>query len=110
VMAQEMLGAHAPIGTGALRPVVRLAAIGLLPPAVRDDYAFAWDARHEAALMCSAALLRRVRPILPDLRLVLGYAARGGGEQAKQATAYDSMTTPAASGGQKVSRKKRAIN
>ncbi|MGH2562489.1 MAG: oxygenase MpaB family protein, partial [Thermomicrobiales bacterium] len=76
-LATELLGARAPTGTGALRPLVRLAAIGLLPPAVRDGYGFAWDARHEAALMCSAAFLRRARPLLPDPRVILGHLARG---------------------------------
>ncbi|MGH2532735.1 MAG: oxygenase MpaB family protein [Thermomicrobiales bacterium] len=78
-LATEILETRAPTGTGALRPLVRFAAVGLLPPEVRNDYGFPWDGRHEAALLCSAALLRRARPLLPDLRFVLTRLAHGYG-------------------------------
>jgi uncharacterized protein (DUF2236 family) len=45
----------------------RLATIGLLPPTLRADYGFPWDNRRAAALRASAAVVRRVLPIVPSI-------------------------------------------
>ncbi|HWE63047.1 MAG TPA: oxygenase MpaB family protein, partial [Chloroflexota bacterium] len=44
---------------------VRLVAIGLLPPPIRDAYGFRWDARREFALRLFAWLIRRLLPFMP---------------------------------------------
>jgi uncharacterized protein (DUF2236 family) len=43
----------------------RLATVGLLPSALRDDYGFAWDHRRAMAFHASAAVIRRVLPVTP---------------------------------------------
>jgi uncharacterized protein (DUF2236 family) len=45
--------------------VSRLAAIGLLPPAVRDAYGFTWNAGDQQALDSWAARIRRLRRLCP---------------------------------------------
>ena len=45
---------------------VRLATIGLLPPALREGYGFPWDGRHAAALRASTAVVRSVLPVVPS--------------------------------------------
>ena len=50
------------------RPLVelaRLTTIGLLPPAIRSAYGFAWDAGQERAFDGAATLVRSVRTLLP---------------------------------------------
>lgn len=55
--------------------VSRLAAIGLLPPTVREAYGFAWNASDQQALDAWAARIRRLRRLCPD-RLAMWPAAR----------------------------------
>jgi uncharacterized protein (DUF2236 family) len=66
-LARELLR---PLGPPILRPLealLQLPMIGLLPPAVREGYGFRWTPRHQAALRRSAALSRRVLPLLPAI-------------------------------------------
>jgi uncharacterized protein (DUF2236 family) len=44
---------------------MRLTAIGLLPPTIREGYGFHWDGRAEATLRLSARLARHALPLLP---------------------------------------------
>lgn len=46
---------------------VRLATVGLLPPAIRTDYGFSWGSRDEAMLRLSARLIRNVLPLTPSV-------------------------------------------
>jgi uncharacterized protein (DUF2236 family) len=45
--------------------VLRLATIGLLPPTLREGYAFAWDSRRAAAVGASAFVIRSLLPVVP---------------------------------------------
>ena len=56
----------------------RLLTIGLLPPEIRDQYGFPWDARRERALRMAIGLVRRARRAMPD-RLALWPEARSFG-------------------------------
>ncbi|HMH52818.1 MAG TPA: oxygenase MpaB family protein [Candidatus Acidoferrum sp.] len=47
--------------------VMRLATIGLLPPALRDAYGFPWNTRRAAALRVSMMAIRSVLPIVPPV-------------------------------------------
>ncbi len=47
--------------------VMRLAATGLLPPALRDEYGFPWNARRAATLRASTAAIRTLLPIVPPV-------------------------------------------
>ena len=53
--------------TGPLLGLGRLASIGLLPPAIRAGYGFAWDERSERRLRRAARVIRHVRTVLPAL-------------------------------------------
>jgi len=44
---------------------VRLATVGLLPPTLREDYGFVWNDRRARAFGVSAAVIRRVLPVVP---------------------------------------------
>ena len=61
-----------PRGSWPLRPVLalaRLPAVGLLPPAIREAYGFAWTTRHERRLTALSALVRHALPLAsPVLR------------------------------------------
>jgi uncharacterized protein (DUF2236 family) len=46
--------------------VLRLATVGLLPPALREEYGFPWSRRRAAALRASAAVIRRCLPVAPS--------------------------------------------
>jgi uncharacterized protein (DUF2236 family) len=47
--------------------VLRLATVGLLPPAVREGYGFPWDSRRAAAFRASAAVIRGLLPVVPSV-------------------------------------------
>jgi uncharacterized protein (DUF2236 family) len=64
-LARAILAPPLPLAMHPLLWPVRLPAIGLLPPAIREGYGFAWDPRHQAALELSAWLVRRVLPLAP---------------------------------------------
>jgi uncharacterized protein (DUF2236 family) len=66
-LAGELLHPPAPTGAEALLWLNRLAAVGLLPPAIRRAYGFAWGPRHAAALRLTAALSRRALPFVPPI-------------------------------------------
>jgi len=49
--------------------LARLPAVGLLPPAIREAYGFAWTTRHERRLTALSALVRHALPLAsPVLR------------------------------------------
>jgi uncharacterized protein (DUF2236 family) len=77
-LAHELLHPPAPPGAEALLWLSRLPAVGLLPPAVRRAYGFAWGPRHAAALRVTAAISRRALPLVPPL-LRYWPAARAAG-------------------------------
>jgi uncharacterized protein (DUF2236 family) len=47
--------------------VMRLVTVGLLPPALREQYGFAWNARRAAALGVTTAAIRRLLPLAPPV-------------------------------------------
>jgi uncharacterized protein (DUF2236 family) len=53
-----------PVAMPLLWPV-RLITLGLLPPAIRDAYAFPWDAREERRFLRSVRVVKRARSLLP---------------------------------------------
>jgi uncharacterized protein (DUF2236 family) len=64
-LAREVLHPPlAPLLWPAFRPV-RLLSIGLLPPAIREGYGFAWGARDARALARWVAVVRTVRRAVP---------------------------------------------
>ncbi len=80
--ARELAAAvlHPPLGR-LVAPATsfnRLLTIGLLPPEIRDQYGFPWDARRERALRMAIGLVRRARRAMPD-RLALWPEARSFG-------------------------------
>jgi uncharacterized protein (DUF2236 family) len=53
-----------------LRPafdLINLATVGLMPPALRDDYGLSWGPQRERLLGAQTALVRRLMPALPSL-------------------------------------------
>ena len=57
-----------PLGPAvALGRVTRLVTVGLLPPAIRDGYGFAWDSRRQKTWGALVGLVRRVRRLLPPM-------------------------------------------
>jgi uncharacterized protein (DUF2236 family) len=59
-----------------IAPAVELVTAGLLPPAVREMYGYAWSPARERALRGAAALVRRVLPLLPARVRVAPHARR----------------------------------
>lgn len=47
--------------------VLRLATVGLLPPALREAYGFPWDARRAAALRACTVAIRTLLPLVPPV-------------------------------------------
>src|SRR5439155_12173343 len=64
-LGRDLLHPPRPPLTGPLLWLMRLAAIGLLPPEIRAAYGFRWDARRERRLGFTAGLIRRLLPLLP---------------------------------------------
>lgn len=64
-LARQLLWPPGSAVTGPLMHLGRLVTIGLLPPAVRDSYGFAWDDRRQRRLARAARWLRRARSVLP---------------------------------------------
>jgi uncharacterized protein (DUF2236 family) len=57
-----------PLGPAvALFRITRLLTTGFLPPAIRDGYGLAWDARRARACRALMTLVRRVRRVLPPM-------------------------------------------
>ena len=66
VLAREVL---MPPVAWPLRPIFRLAvlpAVGLLPPAIRDQYGLPWSVGRQRLLSAAAALSRGALPLLPS--------------------------------------------
>jgi uncharacterized protein (DUF2236 family) len=66
-LAREVIAPPAP---RVLKPLLRLAAlpaVGLLPPAIRVAYGFAWDGRRERVLRVMAAAARSGLPFVPPV-------------------------------------------
>jgi uncharacterized protein (DUF2236 family) len=83
-LARALLHPPAPPGAAALLWLGRLPAVGLLPPAVRRAYGFAWGPRHAAALRLTAALARRSLPLVPPMLRHWPAARRGGANVASR--------------------------
>jgi len=66
-LARELLAPPLPRLAAPLVRVMRQPAIGLLPPPVRTAYGFAWGPRDEVALHRSAAVIRRLLPLVPPV-------------------------------------------
>jgi uncharacterized protein (DUF2236 family) len=47
--------------------MLRLATVGLLPPALRQAYGFPWDSRRAAALRVSTVVIRGLLPLVPPM-------------------------------------------
>jgi uncharacterized protein (DUF2236 family) len=65
-LAREVVN---PSGVGIVRPLLalaRLPTLGLLPPAIRRAYGFAWSPGRERALRFLAAVSRHAIPVLPS--------------------------------------------
>jgi len=66
-LAREIV---APTSVRVTRPLVwfnQLPTVGLLPPAIRQEYGFPWGARRERALRLSARCIRRLLTLTPSL-------------------------------------------
>jgi uncharacterized protein (DUF2236 family) len=66
-IAGEILSFGLPRSVRPLVALARLPVVGLLPPAVREGYGFAWTRGHEWALSTLAAGTRHGLPLLPPL-------------------------------------------
>ena len=84
-VARTLAGTVVPPRTDPARWVMRLTTIGMLPPAIRAGYGFAWGPRHEVMLRLSARLVRRLLPLTPPVvrywpaaRAALSAANRSG--------------------------------
>ena len=66
-LATEVLSLGLPRPARPLVALARLPAVGLLPPAIREAYGFAWTRGHERALATLAAATRHGLPLLPPL-------------------------------------------
>jgi len=66
-LAGEVLSFGLPRPVRPLVALARLPVVGLLPPAIRDGYGFAWTRGHERTLATLAAVTRLGLPLLPPL-------------------------------------------
>jgi uncharacterized protein (DUF2236 family) len=66
-LARSIVEPDLPLVPWPVLGAVRLITIGLLPPAIRSDYGFAWSPRREVAFRRSAAVLRTVLPLVPPI-------------------------------------------
>jgi uncharacterized protein (DUF2236 family) len=66
-IAGEVLSFGLPRPARPLVALARLPVVGLLPPAIREAYGFAWTRGHERALSTLAAATRHGLPLLPPL-------------------------------------------
>lgn len=66
-LAHELLYPPFPRVVDPLLWLVRLTAIGLLPPAIRAAYGYRWDARRERALRLAAWAIRHTMPLMPSI-------------------------------------------
>jgi uncharacterized protein (DUF2236 family) len=54
-----------PIGRAIVTPLVSLLAVGSLPPAIRQQYGFAWSAGRQRRFDTVMSVVRRIRSVLP---------------------------------------------
>jgi uncharacterized protein (DUF2236 family) len=66
-LARELLAPPLPRLASPVLRIMRLPAIGLLPPRIRAAYGFTWTARDEAALHRTAAVIRGLLPLVPGV-------------------------------------------
>jgi uncharacterized protein (DUF2236 family) len=66
-LARELLSPPLPRLASPVVRIMRLPAIGLLPPGIRAAYGFAWTPRDEVALQRSASMIRRLLPLVPPV-------------------------------------------
>jgi len=66
-VARTLAGTIVPRLTNPALGLMRLTTIGMLPPAIRDGYGFAWGSRNEAMLRLSARLVRGLLPLTPPV-------------------------------------------
>lgn len=67
MLAHEILHPRLPLPLVPLRPFFQWPMVGLLPPAVRAAYGFAWDGRRENLMRDSARLVRPVLALTPSV-------------------------------------------
>jgi uncharacterized protein (DUF2236 family) len=84
-LAQAIVYPEVPRLAGPAVALMRLTTFGLLPPAIRAGYGFAWSVRHEAMLRRWATLARTLLPLTPSMlrhwpaaRAGAGAAGRSG--------------------------------
>jgi uncharacterized protein (DUF2236 family) len=65
--------------------LVRLQTVGLLPPAIREAYGFAWSARRERLLGMSTRATRALLPVTPGIVRHWPAARRAGRRALRQA-------------------------
>jgi uncharacterized protein (DUF2236 family) len=66
-LARSVIYPPAPVVVRPVLALTRLAAIGLLPPTIRQDYGFPWSTRKQAMLRLSAGIIRHVLPLAPPI-------------------------------------------
>jgi uncharacterized protein (DUF2236 family) len=94
-LARGIVYPPAPALVGPLLAPMRLTAIGLLPPTIREGYGFHWDGRAEAMLHLSAGLARHALPLLPGFARYWPAARRSVRRQRSQS--IKSVSSAAAS-------------
>lgn len=65
-LAREVLAPRLSWAISPLRAVNRTVTVGLLPPSVRAQYGFAWEAADDARLTRTLWRLRALRSVMPD--------------------------------------------
>ncbi len=76
-LAREIVNPPLPPFLGPLVWLGALPTVGLLPPAIREAYGFPWGPRREAVLRRTAALTRRLLPLVPLMARYWAPARRG---------------------------------
>jgi len=66
-LAREIVSPPVPRVAWPLVWLARLPTIGFLPPSIRKEYGFPWDARREAALRLSMGTTRTLLPLVPSI-------------------------------------------
>jgi uncharacterized protein (DUF2236 family) len=64
-LARQLLYLPAPIPVRLLQPLGEQLTVGFLPPRLRDEYGYTWDARRERLLELGLAAIHRLLPLAP---------------------------------------------
>jgi uncharacterized protein (DUF2236 family) len=88
-LARDVIFPPVPRVAAPVAALMRLPAVGLLPPSVRAGYGYAWGPRHETLLRASAASIRSLLRLTPSVvrhwpaarRIPGASAAAGGGAE-----------------------------